>query len=275
MSTDPTPDDRTRPPIADLPELLTPEWVTAALRHAGHDVTVTSLDRDTGRHRSDGHEHPPGARPSTVTRGSCRPRWSRSCPPATRSSRAMVAGIYRTEVEFYRQLAPTVSVRTPHCYYSDLGRDLDRVRAAARGPRPPGAGRPDPRVHRRRGPRRCGQPGRPARAPLVRPDPDRPRVDAADRRGRRHHDRTGHRATPPTGSSSGTATASATRTRTCWTGSPSCCRSGSWPARSAWLRSTVTTAWTTCSSARATTRSPRSTGRRSRSASRHATWPTS
>ena len=45
MSTDPTPIDITRPPIADLPELLTPEWVTAALRHSGHDVTVVDVAR--------------------------------------------------------------------------------------------------------------------------------------------------------------------------------------------------------------------------------------
>ncbi len=119
MSTDPTPIDITRPPIADLPELLTPEWVTAALRHSGHDVTVVDVARTqvgTGQMGTsirldltfDGDAE--GLPPTLVAK----------LPAGDAQQRSMVAGIYRTEVEFYRQLAPTVSVRTPRCYYSDL-----------------------------------------------------------------------------------------------------------------------------------------------------------
>ncbi len=108
-----------RPPIADVAELLTPEWVTAALRHAGHDVTVTALTRQavgTGQMGTsirlaltfDGARD--GLRSSIVAK----------LPSTDAQQRTMVAGIYRTEVEFYRQLAPTVAVRTPRCHYSDI-----------------------------------------------------------------------------------------------------------------------------------------------------------
>lgn len=119
MNDETTTDGTARPPIADLPELLTPEWVTAALRHAGHDVRITGLTRTqvgTGQMGTsirmeltfDGD--PAGLPPTLVAK----------LPAPDLQQRSMVAGIYRTEVEFYRQLATTVSVRTPHCYYADL-----------------------------------------------------------------------------------------------------------------------------------------------------------
>lgn len=111
--------DDPRPPIADLPELLTPDWLTAALRHSGHPVTVTGVETapvGTGqmgtsirvRLTFDGD---PGPVPPTLVA---------KLPAADRAQRAMVAGIYRTEVEFYRSLAPTLAVRTPRCWYADL-----------------------------------------------------------------------------------------------------------------------------------------------------------
>lgn len=111
--------DPTRPPIADQPELLSPEWMTAALRHAGHDVTVTDVAHTqvgTGQMGTsirvemtfDGDA---GELPTSLVA---------KLPAPDHQQRAMVAGIYRTEVEFYRQLAPTLSVRTPRCYYADL-----------------------------------------------------------------------------------------------------------------------------------------------------------
>lgn len=117
-ATDPSNADG-RPPIADTADLLTPEWVTAALRHSGHDVTVTALSRTqvgTGQMGTSirldlTFEGDPGGIPSSLVA---------KLPTPDPQQRAVVAGIYRTEVEFYRQLAPTVSVRTPHCYYADL-----------------------------------------------------------------------------------------------------------------------------------------------------------
>jgi hypothetical protein len=114
-----------RPAIADQPDLITPQWLTSAFRFAGHDVTVTdvgSTQVGTGqmgtctrlRIRYDGAH--PGLPETLVAK----------LPAADESRRAMVAGIYRTEVEFYRVLAPTLAVRTPRCYYSDLSEDRCR-----------------------------------------------------------------------------------------------------------------------------------------------------
>lgn len=110
----------TPPPIADLPELLTPEWLTDALRHAGHDVTVTEATRTqvgTGQMGTSirlelTFDGDPGELPASLVA---------KLPSPDQQQRTMVAGIYRTEVEFYRQLAPTVTVRTPRCWYADLG----------------------------------------------------------------------------------------------------------------------------------------------------------
>jgi hypothetical protein len=106
--------------IAHQAEHLTPEWVTGALRRAGYDVTVTRIEQQqvgTGQMGTsirltmelDGDR---GDLPDSIVA---------KLPTPDESNRAMVAGIYRTEVEFYRQLAPTVAVRTPRCYYADLG----------------------------------------------------------------------------------------------------------------------------------------------------------
>lgn len=111
--------------IAHQPEHLSPEWLTAALRSAGHDVTVRSVEREqvgTGQMGTsirltmelDDGEHEV---PSTLVA---------KLPSTDERQRAMVAGIYRTEVEFYRQLAPTLTVRTPRCWYSDLSGDWQR-----------------------------------------------------------------------------------------------------------------------------------------------------
>jgi hypothetical protein len=114
-----------RPDIADRVELLTPRWLTAALRSAGHDVTVAAADRTpvgTGQMGTSvrlelSFEGDPLDVPSTLVA---------KLPAADESARAMVAGIYRTEVEFYRTLAPTLAVRTPRLWYADLSEDWTR-----------------------------------------------------------------------------------------------------------------------------------------------------
>jgi hypothetical protein len=112
-------DDTGRPSIPDEPELLTPEWLTEALRHAGHDVTVTDVRRT---------QVGTGQMGTSIRlemtfegdRGELPPTLVAKLPAPDPQQRAMVAGIYRTEVEFYRQLAPTLAVRTPTCHYADL-----------------------------------------------------------------------------------------------------------------------------------------------------------
>ena len=108
--------------VVDRPELITPEWLTAALRSAGHDVTITAVTHSavgTGHMGAsyrcevtyDGEAH--GLPDSFVAK----------LPAPDENRRSMVAGIYRTEVSFYRELAPTVTVRTPECFHSGISDD--------------------------------------------------------------------------------------------------------------------------------------------------------
>lgn len=108
--------------VIDLPEHLTPEWLTLALRAAGHATTVTDVVHTqvgTGqmgtsiRCEMTFAGDPDGAPSSVVAK----------LPSPDPSRRAMVAGIYRTEVEFYRDLAPTLAVRTPDVLHSGISSD--------------------------------------------------------------------------------------------------------------------------------------------------------
>ncbi len=109
--------------VVDRPEDLTPTWLTDVLRAAGHDVEVTSVRTEpvgTGQMGRSVRLHLEGALgdlPTTLVA---------KLPAEDETRRAMVAGIYRTEVEFYRSLAPTLSVRTPAMHHSELSEDHTR-----------------------------------------------------------------------------------------------------------------------------------------------------
>ncbi|MFL6107368.1 MAG: phosphotransferase family protein [Marmoricola sp.] len=88
---------------------LTTGWLSEAL---GAEVTAfTQTAVGTGQMGScyritlDGHP----TLPSTVLL---------KLPAADPGTRAMVAGAYRSEVRFYTELAPTVAIRTPACYFT-------------------------------------------------------------------------------------------------------------------------------------------------------------
>jgi len=109
-------------PVIDLPAHLTAEWLSLALRSAGHDTTVAEVvltQVGTGQMGTsircemtfDGD--PDGAPSSVVAK----------LPSPDPSKRTMVAGVYRTEVEFYRDLAPTLAVRTPAVLHSGISED--------------------------------------------------------------------------------------------------------------------------------------------------------
>ena len=176
-----------------------------------------------------------------------RRRSSRSCPTPDRRSARMVAGIYRTEVEFYRDARTDRRRRARRrATTRAISDDWQRVRPAARGPRPggrratrsPGAASSTPgsrsvNLAGLHGPRWCD------------PTLSRHGVDARSSRRGRRDDRRGLRRRDRTGSSSGTATGSAPRTTSCSTGCPSRSGAGSSPVPSASRRCTATTASTT------------------------------
>ena len=143
------------------PAGLTSEWVSAAL---GREVSVVSV-----------------APVGTGQIGACYRVALEDgvllakLPAADPGMREMLAGVYRSEVTFYAELADTVAVTVPALRPRRHAARHRRVHAAARGPGPGGAGRPGRGVLGGRGEGGRGQPGRAARAALVRPDAHRGR----------------------------------------------------------------------------------------------------
>ncbi len=114
-------------PVADSPEELTPEWLTTALGTAGVVTPIVGV-----RHE----------RVGTGQMGTSYRLWldyadteaaSAEGAPATlvakmaagsRESRTIIAEGYRNEVGFYRDLAHTLAVRTPKCWFTTITDDM-------------------------------------------------------------------------------------------------------------------------------------------------------
>lgn len=112
------------PPIV-APEAITPEWMTATLATRGIDATVRSLTQrpvGTGQlgdtRRFDlvyGGTPPPDAPASLVG------KFPSADPVSMQTGRDL--GIYRTEVMFYREMAPRTAIRTPRVYAAEIDAD--------------------------------------------------------------------------------------------------------------------------------------------------------
>ncbi len=93
-------------------EELTATWLTSAL---GLQVdAVTSEVVGTGQMGSCHRLHLRGdaALPATILA---------KVPSEDAGTRELMAGAYENEIRFYTDLAPTVDVRVPHCYYAAMG----------------------------------------------------------------------------------------------------------------------------------------------------------
>ena len=112
------------PPLVADPDLVTPEWLTDVLRHGeaiGADTNVVSFEAEfigTGQVGANvrytlayGASGPAG--PATIV-----------CKFASRDPESAAAGVatrtYETEVAFYRDLAHTVEISRPRCYFAEL-----------------------------------------------------------------------------------------------------------------------------------------------------------
>jgi aminoglycoside/choline kinase family phosphotransferase len=109
-------------PIADVPELLTPEWLDDALEVGGHldGAHVTAVDvRPLGT-----GQMCDSVRVSlTYDRSTDAPRTLVAKLPAadpTSRATALMLRNYEKEIRFYQQLAPTLTMRTPHVYHCDI-----------------------------------------------------------------------------------------------------------------------------------------------------------
>ena len=107
--------------VAD-PELVTPEWLTLVLRHGGAISDTTSVAAFEARAIGSGqvganlrysldYSGPPG--PASIV-----------CKFSSRDPLSAATGVqtltYETEVAFYRELAHTVAISRPRCFYAAL-----------------------------------------------------------------------------------------------------------------------------------------------------------
>jgi hypothetical protein len=113
-----------RPSLVADPELVTPEWLTEVLHSAGAidaDTKVSSFEMSfigTGQVGANvrymlAYDGLGPMGPTTVV-----------CKFSSRDPQSAAAGVstrtYETEVAFYRDLAHTVGVSRPHCYFAEV-----------------------------------------------------------------------------------------------------------------------------------------------------------
>ncbi|MDX6740988.1 aminoglycoside phosphotransferase family protein [Actinocorallia sp. A-T 12471] len=102
------------PRPVDTPEALDAAWLSAAL-----DAPVTGVSAERIGSGQIGTCYR-----LTLTGGPGVPsHLIAKLPAEDPASRAFLSSAYRTEVHFYRDIAPTVAVRVPHCHYSALSDD--------------------------------------------------------------------------------------------------------------------------------------------------------
>ena len=137
-------------PLRSDPESITSEWLTAALHGAGRGAgaKVVSLTADvvgTGQMGRNVRFHLSWDRAVDDAPKSVVGKFP-SPDPTSRATGA-AQGAYAKEVEFYRQLAPTLDIRTPHCFFAAIDADgasfvllLEDISPAAQGDQIAGCG---------------------------------------------------------------------------------------------------------------------------------------
>jgi hypothetical protein len=117
------------PPPCDSPGELTPDWLTRALRSAGADVEVvaTTWERvGTGQMGTSYRLRLDHAEAEAAQRSGAPGTLIAKMGAGPLESRGVIANGYRAEVGFYRELAGSVSVSTPRCWYAGITDDSTR-----------------------------------------------------------------------------------------------------------------------------------------------------
>ena len=113
-----------QPRIVADPKELTPDWLTAVLGAAGHDVRVrgfrhtpvgTGQMAHSERIELDYHVPVPAGAPASVV--------GKFPSPSPESRASGARGGYRAETRFYTDLAARLPIRTPHCLYGAIADD--------------------------------------------------------------------------------------------------------------------------------------------------------
>jgi hypothetical protein len=109
--------------VADRPEQLTAEWLTEALRAMGHQLTVSEVS----------FERVASGQMGTTYRLHLRYRGEEGLKTLVakmagedEASRVLVAPGYAAEVGFYTELAPSLAIKVPRCWYGVISPDNTR-----------------------------------------------------------------------------------------------------------------------------------------------------
>lgn len=116
-------DGTAKPALVSDPALVDARWFTDVLRHAGtlSDAVVTGVEQKrigTGQAGQNvafslAYDRPAPAAPATIVGKFPSPE------PQSRAA-AKTFGLYEREVRFYQEIAATVDIRVPACYFADI-----------------------------------------------------------------------------------------------------------------------------------------------------------
>jgi hypothetical protein len=115
-------DDRSAPGIRGAPADIDAAWLTAVLRHAGHDAEVEGFDAENvgtgqvGQNVRFSLRYGRGAGPASIVG-----KFASDDPESRQTGIALLN--YLREVRFYQQLRPTLDVQTPEVLYTDIDAD--------------------------------------------------------------------------------------------------------------------------------------------------------
>jgi aminoglycoside/choline kinase family phosphotransferase len=113
-------------PVCDSPEELTPQWLTSALGTAGVTTPVAAVRFErvgTGQMGTSYRLWLDYDDPEAATAESAPSTLVAKMAAGDPSARAIISEGYRNEVGFYTQLAHTLAVRTPRCWFATITED--------------------------------------------------------------------------------------------------------------------------------------------------------
>lgn len=114
------------PPVCDAPEELTPQWLTAALATAGVTATVSGVRFERVGNGQIGTSYRlwlDYADASAAAAEGLPATLVAKMAAGDPSARAVISEGYRNEVAFYTELADSLAVRVPRCWFATISDD--------------------------------------------------------------------------------------------------------------------------------------------------------
>ena len=118
--------DPTSPPVLDDPAELTPAWVAAALATTGIQVELTEVRPErvgTGQIGTSYRLHLTYTDPAAAAAAGAPTSLVAKMAGGDPASRDLIADGYRNEYGFYTEIADTVAITTPRCWYAVISED--------------------------------------------------------------------------------------------------------------------------------------------------------